>query len=345
MEPLLKKLYSLWEANRPFVCYKLPSSAEVTLFFQKDAKLNLTKDLNCNGFLMAPFDLEKPIPFIPNQYAESHTIQKIKVKSDEHVVRSLDLKNKSTFTDLVVKGKEFIAKGELKKVVLSQAHQLASKRNAVEIFMDLIQYYPSAMVYLWHHPLVGTWFGASPEQFINTRGDFTQTMALAATQTFQENEAPKWTEKEIEEQELVSVQVESDLKTLFPSNQIVKSPTTNHQAGNLVHLCTHFQFPRLRGNLHNLSRVLHPTPAVGGIPKSEAQQFILNNEPYERGYYTGFFGLTNASETQFFVNLRCASWTPEKTTLYVGAGITSGSDHEKEWQEIQRKAKTLAKVL
>ena len=151
--------------------------------------------------------------------------------------------------------------------------------------------------------------------------------------------------QEIEEQELVAIQVEEDLKTLFPSEQIQKSLTTDHRAGNLVHLCTYFQFPKLQKNLLEVANTLHPTPAVGGVPKKKAQEFIFANEPHDRSFYTGFLGPTNAFETQLFVNLRCASWTKKTTTLYIGAGITLESDPEKEWLETQRKAKTLASVL
>ena len=50
-------------------------------------------------------------------------------------------------------------------------------------------------------------------------------------------------------------------------------------AGALSHLKTSFHFT-LRDNrkLGSLLKVLHPTPAVCGLPKEEAYRFILENE-------------------------------------------------------------------
>lgn len=343
--PLLQRLKKLWDSNSPFVVFRLPNSNQATVYYQENDLLHITKDLNCEGFLMAPFELKNQIPFIPSEFSEIHEISKATLSVRNKSEPVLDSKNKDSFEKLVALAKQTIATGVLKKVVLSQTQEVVSKKSAVSIFDDLLSHYPLAMVYLWHHPSVGTWFGASPEQFINSQGDFTQTMALAGTQSFEEDNLTSWTTKEIEEQELVTIQVEKDLKVLFPQDQIQKSPTADHRAGNLVHLCTYFQFPKLKGNLLEVAQQLHPTPAVGGVPKKEAREFILANETYNRNFYTGFLGPVNALETQLFVNLRCACWTPKVTTLYVGAGITLESDPEKEWLETQRKAKTLAKVL
>ncbi len=62
-------------------------------------------------------------------------------------------------------------------------------------------------------------------------------------------------------------------------------------AGALSHLKTDFHFS-LRDNngLGDLLKVLHPTPAVCGLPKEEAYRFILENEGYDRHYYSGFIG-------------------------------------------------------
>ena len=343
--PLVKKLKKLWNSKSPFVFFRLPKSKKVTVYFQKNNKLHITDNLNCSGFLMAPFDIKNQIPFIPEEFSKNYELNRTKVLDQTKSELVLDSKNKDSFKNLVEKAKKNIESGKIKKVVVSQTQKVVSRRNIISIFQDLLYNYPLAMVYLWHHPSIGTWFGASPEQFIKTKGNISQTMALAGTQIFDENKPTSWSNKEVEEQELVAIQVEKDLKVLFPNKQIQKSSVFNHRAGNLVHLCTYFRFPKLKGNLFEVAQGLHPTPAVGGVPKKEAQKFIFTNETYDRSFYTGFLGPTSKFETQLFVNLRCASWTPKITTIYVGAGITLNSNAEKEWFETQRKAKTILKVL
>jgi len=67
---LVQKLIKLWEADSPFVCFRLPNENQISLYYQKDNELHHTEDLNCSGFLMAPFDKNAKVPFIPDQYAE-----------------------------------------------------------------------------------------------------------------------------------------------------------------------------------------------------------------------------------------------------------------------------------
>ena len=91
---------------------------------------------------------------------------------------------------------------------------------------------------------------------------------------------------------------------------------------------------------------LHPTPAVGGLPKAAAVDYILKQEGYDRSYYTGYLGPFAAFEqANLFVNLRCAQFLPDAVQLYTGAGITTGSVPAREWEEICRKASTFLSVL
>ena len=131
------------------------------------------------------------------------------------------------------------------------------------------------------------------------------------------------------------------------------------KAGGLLHLRTD-----LHGELNNdislseVIRKLHPTAAVCGLPRQEAKTFLLDQEAYEREYYTGFLGelrLPDESSVKkekpcrslLFVNLRCMKILPQSNMalLYVGGGITASSDPEKEWEETVAKSLTMKKVL
>ena len=92
---------------------------------------------------------------------------------------------------------------------------------------------------------------------------------------------------------------------------------------------------------------MHPTPAVCGFPKDAARKFILENEDYDRAYYSGFLGELNWDDsTDLFVNLRCLQVVDgQKVILYVGGGITAESDPKKEWLETVHKAQTMKMVL
>ena len=102
----------------------------------------------------------------------------------------------------------------------------------------------------------------------------------------------------------------------------------------------------------SLIRALHPTPAVCGLPRVKANNFILKNENYKRTFYTGFLGELNLKDSesnvqysQLYVNLRCMEVDENKASIFVGGGITKDSNAEKEWEETVFKTKTMKRVL
>ena len=73
-------------------------------------------------------------------------------------------------------------------------------------------------------------------------------------------------------------------------------------AGALSHLKTDFHFSlKDNKNLGDLLKVLHPTPAVCGLPKEEAYRFILENEGYDRKLLFRFYRLARSGGTHRFV--------------------------------------------
>jgi isochorismate synthase len=95
-----------------------------------------------------------------------------------------------------------------------------------------------------------------------------------------------------------------------------------------------------------LLNLLHPTPAVAGLPKEEARRFILENEGYPRRYYSGFAGwLDTAGRSDLYVNLRCMHIRPHRLTLYSGGGLLPSSVMETEWRETEDKLQTMLSVI
>ena len=112
-------------------------------------------------------------------------------------------------------------------------------------------------------------------------------------------------------------------------------------AGPVQHLRT-----TVEGDLHGLplgdvALALHPTPAVCGTPREAARAVIARVEAHQRGLYTGFWGPWSADgRTALYVNLRCLQVFHDRASLFVGAGITAGSDAHAEWEETTQKAST-----
>ncbi|WP_394994172.1 chorismate-binding protein [Emticicia sp.] len=272
---------------------------------------------------------------------------------------------KEDYINLVEKGIAQIEAGGMQKVVLSRTKKttLSPDFEVVTIFDKLCKAYPTAFVSAVSLPHLGViWMGASPETLVsqNAQGIF-RTMALAGTQSAYDAEGnlitpseAMWRQKEIEEQSFVTRYIINCLKKIRVREFEEEGPKTVI-AGNLMHLRTDIIIDTVEINFPQLATVmldlLHPTSAVCGMPKVAATQFILENEGYDREFYSGFFGPINMQsngngrESHIFVNLRTMKIQNNTATLYAGCGITADSNPEKEWYETEMKTQTLERVL
>ncbi len=259
------------------------------------------------------------------------------------------------FEKLVAQGIASIQAGDMQKVVLSRAKEviLPDSADAMYTFNRLCQVHASAFVSLVSIPEVGTWMGASPEVLVSVdASQIFRTMALAGTQSYTADMnviQASWTQKEIEEQALVSRYIVSCFKHIRLREYEEDGPKTV-VAGNLMHLRTDFAADMTATGFPDLGtimlRLLHPTSAVCGMPKEKAKNFILRYEGYNRAFFSGFLGPVNVQkESHLFVNLRCMRWGNDKAWLYAGAGITANSIPEKEWRETELKYQIMKDVL
>ncbi len=357
-DEILINIELAYQQRKPFVVYKKPNDDNLNALFQNNDKLFFLKDYLQSGFVFAPFNNKNKTVLLPFDHCESFEFkisdQNINIKGNDTIINKNDhlLKvnsDKHKHIELVKKGINFIKKGSALKVVLSRNEEVVLGNSKIsEIFNELIYKYTSAFVYIWFHPKVGLWMGASPETLLKIKGIQFSTMALAGTQIFEGNTEVVWDEKERQEQQIVTDFIISKLKN---KDLRIGKPFTL-KAGILLHICT-----KIKGNitedfiLEDLVQSLYPTPAVCGLPKEVAKDFILENEEYNREFYTGFLGelnkisRANENETNLFVNLRCMQLKDHIMNLYIGGGITEDSDPENEWKETVAKSRVMKSVL
>ncbi|MCU0430377.1 MAG: chorismate-binding protein [Cytophagaceae bacterium] len=257
---------------------------------------------------------------------------------------------------LVHNAVEEIERGSMKKVVLARkkfdAYSDQSESLAL-LYKNLRQAYPNAFVSMFKHPQTGLWISASPEILVKLKhGEIFETVALAGTQPAVEGYETRkvsWTQKEIEEQALVSRYIINCFKAIRLREFEENGPRTI-QAGRLLHLRTDFtvrlndlDYPDLASTM---LRLLHPTSAVCGMPLAESRHFLETQEGVTRSYFSGFTGPVNMQgHTQLFVHLRCAELTRHGAWLYAGAGITQDSIADNEWKETELKMDVIGRFL
>lgn len=357
----------LLKQNIPFASYRLPLETEIITLVQHHSlpqKLDSMQDIDKSvGFVVSPFNdsgEHRSIFLKPDCIFFSDEIDDIYIQKLADNNRFVDLK-KAENTTQTTSTAEFISNtnkavdamkaGEFHKVVLSKVRleQLPNGFRPESFFLKLCEKYPHAMVYLLQLPEVGCWIGATPEPLLVVEDETVKTVSLAGTQIASGHEVDSymWAEKEIEEQSIVTDYVEKTLQSLDIADYSKTGPM-NYQAANLIHLKTAFEFTEtaLQSRLGDFLKALHPTPSVGGLPKTEALNFILANEKHDRNYYTGFLGPININEkTNIFVNLRCLQLFDQQFVLYSGAGITASSVAENEWTETDNKMLTMMNVM
>jgi isochorismate synthase len=381
-EDFFSRLKQQYSQQLPFVVYNTSGSSEtVKALVQGNSELFTTEDFTESGFVFAPFDDDRPAILIPENTSEKLLLEQVMLPEAEPVNGFMPDEfsevDKQKHIKIVSKAVKALSAGEMDKVVLSRKEEVTlTEEDPLVLFLDLLKNYSTAFVYCWYHPKVGLWLGATPETLLQVEGNRFKTMALAGTQQYKGTINVDWGEKEKQEQQFVTDSILENLKRYSAEKIEISTPFTA-KAGNLLHLRTDIsgnlisRTDALQGvsskKIKNIITALHPTPAVCGLPKEKAKQFILKEEDYHREFYTGFLGELNfqqvtqrsrsrrnvenlayravKKETSLFVNLRCMKIEDGKAVLFIGGGITKDSVSEDEWQETVNKAGTMKKVL
>ena len=346
---LQRKITNHFESKLPFVLYCLPETEIITGYFQKEAESFIDDCFSEEGVVMAPFECQNETLCIPASKSEVVTSSfspQCLLQDDINIAESEE--DYTRHINLVDDAKRCINNRLANKIVVTRRKEVAIKNfDLATLFFRLINLFPDTFRYIWFHPKTGLWCGASPELLLKTNGLSFTTMALAGTKKINDKRPPDWTTKEFEEQQYV---LDNMVNVLQKVTAVVKtSKTFTHQSGSLAHLRTDITgiLKNHKATLETISMKLHPTPAVCGTPQKVAREFILSKEGYGREYYTGYIGPVHQedADSQLFVNLRCIKIADSKAYLFVGGGITGGSDAEEEWKETQNKLQTMLQVL
>lgn len=310
------------------------------------------------GFVFAPFSItpESPVillrpKFYSSDFSDANALNPDDFEPFQQANNPEKCKpvSREDYLQLIEKTVTDIREGALSKVIISRQIPFARRDTSLgRLFLQLQEKTPNAFTYLVNLPYAGIWMGATPEVLVKSAGERFETVSLAGTQVRKyDGEEYYWSTKDIEEQAFVSRYM-LDVFFNFDIHQYKTTGPETLESGKVAHLKTSFFFPKekVENQLGNFVAELHPTPAVCGLPKDLAQQYIHDNEPYQRKYYTGYLGPWRLDgQVSLFVNLRCMEITSDEYILYAGGGITARSVPEKEWDETNQKAKTLLSVI
>jgi isochorismate synthase EntC len=191
---------------------------------------------------------------------------------------------------------------------------------------------------------VGTWLMATPELLLQADGTHFATMALAGTRPA--GSSGPWSEKNVEEQRMVTDFIVATLRAL--DLQPTATGPSTRCANRVEHLCTMIDCPAAADvTFADVANALSPTPALCGLPRELSAARIAAIERHPRQLYGGYVGWTDKATgvTRAWVVLRCARIEADGWCVYAGGGITAQSDAADEWRETTLKSAALVSLL
>ena len=252
----------------------------------------------------------------------------------------------------------------LRKVVLSRALRLIADAplDARMILRRLVDADRAAYGYLVDLSAAGPDYagaalvGASPELLVARSGDRVacRPFAGSAPRAVEPDadtanaEALAVSAKDRHEHRLVVENMRAALEPLCDDLTIAAEPQLSHTA-TVWHLCTPIS-GRLRDistTALDLALLLHPTPAVGGVPTDAATGLIAELDG-DRGFYAGAVGWCDADgDGQWVVSIRCAQLSADRRTALAraGGGIVAESEPDAEVAETTTKFATILNAL
>jgi menaquinone-specific isochorismate synthase len=191
--------------------------------------------------------------------------------------------------------------------------------------------------------------GATPELLFRSHGHEVQTMALAGTAKPGAQEAFLQDVKEIDEHEIVVRYLQDQLSTL---GEVTREPRGLCHTSKLLHFQSNLSVKlTAQADPDSLVRELHPTPAVGCLPREEA--WLQRLKEYRTqlrvpSFFGAPFGFVEPGETQLchmVVSIRGISWLGAEAQLPSGCGIVGGSAFDHEWRELRLKRESVISML
>ena len=279
-------------------------------------------------------------------------------KLDSNNLVSVDrdrIQDSEYFKSVVKSVLNSIASDEISKIVVAHTTDIRSATSfrVVESLSNLRQLHPDCYIFSTSNGKGQSFVGASPERLISVQNCQLVTDALAGSAPRGSNSTEDLhlansllkNRKEKREHQAVKDFTIERLRSIGLKPQ--QLPLQILKLSNIQHLWTPI-YAQLPPDIKPLEIVelLHPTPAVAGVSTQAACEKISDYEKFDRSLYAAPLGWVDSEgNCEFIVGIRSALIDGNRARLYAGAGIVSGSNPDKEFDEVQLKIQSLLKAL
>src|SRR5690606_6226064 len=148
------------------------------------------------------------------------------------------------------------------------------------------------------------------------------------------------------EHELAVQMIKSAMEELCVQVEAPPSPILR-KLKDIQHLATPISGQAREGcSLMQAVGMLHPTPALGGMPREAAIEAIRELEDMDRGWYAAPIGwMDREMDGEFVAAIRSALIQGESAVLYAGCGIVGDSDPISEFNETSLKFRPMLTAM
>jgi menaquinone-specific isochorismate synthase len=254
---------------------------------------------------------------------------------------------------------EILRSKEIDKVVLARSVRgtVPEAIDAAAVAQRLHHREPRCTIYSIPTADGRRFVGATPELIARRTGPTLRSHPLAGTIALPPNVEPEdyltWllgSTKNLHEHNVPVNEIVTALETLYDDVRADAGPSIV-ALRTLAHLGTWIDASCRDGanapDALEVLRLLHPTSAVGGVPRQSAYELIRRLEQVDRGYYAGPLGWIDANgDGEWWIGFRGVLVQGVEFEAWAGAGIVSESDPIAEREETKAKlASFLSSVL
>ena len=285
-------------------------------------------------------------------------------KKDLNIAISSNWERKE-FEEAVVSAKEYIRKGDIFQIVISQKFQSKVKSDPFNLYRSLRIVNPSPYMAFFDF---GSWYliGSSPEVMVKAEKNKTNQIVASlrpiagtrprgkdAEQDLKFEKDLLKDPKEISEHVMLIDLGRNDLGRVCETGTVeVKDLMIIEKYSHVMHIVSEVEgILKSNTGVWDLLKACFPAGTVTGAPKIRAMQLIKDFEKDARGPYAGVYGsidINGALNTA--ITIRTMIVQPSNDGEYIvsvqaGAGIVADSSPANEYQETINKAKGILMAL
>lgn len=262
---------------------------------------------------------------------------------------------KKAFCNIVSKAKEYIKKGDIIQVVLSQRFKVKLKDNPIDVYRRLRSINPSPYMYYLN---LGDFkiIGSSPEMLIRCEEGLIETRPIAGTRHRGDNETEDnrlarelLNDKKERAEHLMLVDLgRNDLGRVATKGSVkVKEFMIIEKYSHVMHIVSSVVGKLDRKyDIFSVLSSAFPAGTVAGAPKIRAMEIIDELENVQRGPYAGCIGYFSFSgNLDTCITIRTIITKKGFCYVQAGAGIVADSLPQREYKETQNKAKALIEAI